>query len=313
MLLLQVLFLALLALGGAASAQSPGEGDASARGFYGQQFLSAEAARQDTPPASCHVTIPTEYSSASIPQLTGKATRFGIAAYGLVSNYGTDKLSTLLPVDGVWRGLNPRKVSDFAYSNKLPWFRIHPAFSVDDDPLTVTGKRLDGPAPRFVSTFASNGMREDKDRAMLMGGIDIPVYGCWEINGHYKDADLSFTVWVTPHYDKESPPSEQVGEPESSKPAARVHVDGEVEARRLVYQVIPETPHEARVANISGTVVLSAIIGEDGRARDLHYISGPKLLAQAAINAVSWWDYWVTGDREEIETTVAVTFPPITD
>ena len=64
----------------------------------------------------------------------------------MVRKYGAEKLWTLLPIDGVWHGSIPRQPGDFAYSNKLPWGG---SFRDKDGPLTVMGKRLDGPAPYF--------------------------------------------------------------------------------------------------------------------------------------------------------------------
>jgi hypothetical protein len=52
-------------------------------------------------------------------------------------------------VDGTWRGAIPQKPWDYAYHSKIAWFNLDPGFSWKDRPLTVTGKRLDGPAPRF--------------------------------------------------------------------------------------------------------------------------------------------------------------------
>ena len=45
----------------------------------------------------------------------------------------------------------------FAYSNKLPWGGT---FSYKDGPLTVTGKRLDGPAPSFTEVEEISGKPE---------------------------------------------------------------------------------------------------------------------------------------------------------
>jgi hypothetical protein len=87
----------------------------------------------------------------------------------------------MLPVDGTWRGWQaPRQPGDFAYANKLPWFRIHPGFSRKDGPLTITGERLDGAAPRFTETAAISGY------GMIMGGIAFPGFGCWQVTGRYK-------------------------------------------------------------------------------------------------------------------------------
>jgi hypothetical protein len=273
-------------------------------------------AAQDTPPANCQVTLPSDGSFVPpSPVPAGPATHFGIAADGTVSKYGTEKLWTLLPTDGIWRGLIPSKPGDFAYDNKLPWFRI--PFSGRDGSLTVTGRRLDGPAPSFTETYESSAF---PDGAMIMGGISIPVFGCWEITGHFKDQKLSFTVWVTPLPERKSSSAESSAAV-SQKPSPpeiaprRIHVDSEVQERSLVYSVTPEIPHEAQVANVSGTVVLHAVINRDGRARELQYVSGPPLLAQAAIDAARWRQYWVafvndkTDDPVEVDTTIDIVFP----
>ena len=220
-------------------------------------------------PQNCAVTLPSESISDPIP-----ANRMGIASDGKVRAYGTKKLWTLLPVDGVWRGLKPRQPGDFAYSNKLPWGGY---FRDDDGPLTVTGKRLDGPAPAFVNTEEIGGFPDGDEHAAIMGGIDIPLFGCWQITGHYTDQELTFTVWVTPLPADEAPLLPVVEEQPSAwnMPPRRIHVDGAEEAKSLVYRVVPEIPHEAQVVNISGTVVLHGVIGTDGRAHELKYVSGP--------------------------------------
>ena len=267
---------------------------------------------QDTPPANCHVTLPSEASL--VPP--SPATHFGIAADGMVSKYRTEKLWTLLPTNGIWRGSIPSKPGDFAYDNKLPWFRI--PFSGRDGLLTITGKRLDGPAPSFTEIYESSAF---PDGAMIMGGVSIPMFGCWEITGHYKDQKLSFTVWVTPLPERKLPSGES-SPAVSQKPSApataprRVHVDSEAQEKSLVYSVTPEIPHEAQVANVSGTVVLHAVVNRDGRPGELKYVSGPPLLMQAAIEAATWRQYRVafaddkTDESVEVDTTIDVVFPP---
>ena len=184
-------------------------------------------------PQNCAVTLPSESISDPIP-----ANRMGIASDGKVWAYGTKKLWTLLPVDGVWRGLKPRQPGDFAYSNKLPWGGY---FRDDDGPLTVTGKRLDGPAPAFVNTEEIGGFPDGDEHAAIMGGIDIPLFGCWQITGHYTDQDLTFTVWVMPLPEEEASllPVAQEQPSAWNMPPRRIHVDGAEEAKSLVYRVIP--------------------------------------------------------------------------
>ena len=58
-----------------------------------------------------------------------------------------------------------------------------------------------------------------------------------------------------------------------------------------VHKVPPVYPLEARAIHLGGAVVLEATITEDGSTRDLKVISGPPVLAKAAIEAVRQWRY----------------------
>lgn len=257
----------------------------------GEQAGSAEL--NNRPPSTCNVTLPSEINAV-------RATRVGIGGDGMVAAYGTEKFRTLLPTDGIWRGRISNSPDEFAYDNKLPWLGD---FSYTDGPITVTGKRLDGSAPSFTEIQQISGRRG------TMGAISIPVFGCWEITGRYKDQELSFVVWVTPVPEQPTSTPVTPDAPQPPRARHRVRVDGSTEAQHLVYRLNPELPHEARIANISGTVVLHALIGQDGRPNDLQYLSGPLQLAQAAINSVKWWQYMITDDSSEIETTIDVLFP----
>jgi|SRR5271165_2730058 len=272
------------------------------------------------PPASCHVTLPDgkftpKLSTSGHSELSSAGAWYG-GGFGGGVWYGTEKLWTVLPRDGVWMGSGPRGPHDFAYDNKLPWGRTNPPFRRTDDPLTVTGKRLDGLAPVFTETFESSGFGRDYSGEGIMGGIEIPAFGCWQITGRYKDADVTFTVWVAPNSENEivDAPLPETQEPPRSSEAAplRVFVDGEVQAKSLVYRVAPELPAVASVANVRGTVVLHAIIDTRGRPRELDCISGPPQLVKAAMDAVRWWQYRVqmVNDEQaaEVETTIEVNF-----
>jgi hypothetical protein len=252
-----------------------------------------------TAPETCKVTLP------STPTDNPPFPMPGDSGFERTGRFGTDRLWTVLPMNGIWRGLTPKAFGEYAYSNKLPWGG---AFSYKDKngPLMVTGRRLDGPAPSFSEMEPISGVHG------MMGGINIPVFGCWEITGRYNDEELSFTVWVAPWVAPLTEPTdpETSQEPvEALPPPRRIQVDAETEATQLVYQVNPELPHEAQVADISGTVVLEAVVGIDGRPRNLRYLSGPPLLAQAAIDAATWWQYRVDGENTETLTTIPVVFP----
>ncbi len=250
---------------------------------------------QDAPPPSCHVTLPSAASPSRFPDP-------GTGDYVTVSAYGTEKLSALLPIDGIWRGPMPSKPGDFVYSNKFPWSGAF-SYSDGDGPLRVTGKRLDGLAPSFTEIEPITG------KHWFMGFMSIPGFGCWEITARYKDQELTFIVWVTPLPPKKS--SADVLLPQTAIAPGPIHVDGDVVAKLLRYRLTPEIPHEAQVANVSGSsLVLHAIIDRNGRTRELQYVSGPSLLAQAAIDAVRWWEYEASGEDVEIDTTIEVEFSP---
>ena len=268
----------------------------------------------DAPPASCHVTLPSDgrFVPPSPLRDDPAATLGGLGTHSFW--FGTSKLWTMLPIDGIWRARSlPSKLGDFAYGNKLPWGRVDPPFSRKDGLLTITGKMLIGSAPTFTETEESSGFGHDYSSTGIMGGIEIPEFGCWQITGHYKNDDLTFTVWVAPpHQQKSSPPSSAIPRDTyvSDPEAHRVYLDAEAEARQLVYRLTPEIPPGV---DASGTVLLHAVIGTDGRPHELQYISGPPQLAQAAVDAVTFWQYRITVEKTEVDTTIEAAFPPTTN
>ncbi len=102
--------------------------------------------------------------------------------------------------------------------------------------------------------------------------------------------------------------------PNLSKPAAmprRVRVSQGVSKGLLVYHIDPPYPVLARQAHIQGTVVLTALIDQEGNIQNLQVVSGHPLLTPAAIEAVKHWRYkpfLLDGQPVGIETTVTVNF-----
>jgi TonB family protein len=91
----------------------------------------------------------------------------------------------------------------------------------------------------------------------------------------------------------------------------RIRVGGAVQAAALVNKATPVYPELAKQAGISGPVTLSVVISREGAVQEIRVVSGPSLLAQAAIDAVRQWTYRPTllnGEPVEVETTVNVNF-----
>ncbi|MGA7707615.1 MAG: M56 family metallopeptidase [Acidobacteriaceae bacterium] len=90
-----------------------------------------------------------------------------------------------------------------------------------------------------------------------------------------------------------------------------VQVPSHVMAARIVKQVQPKYPMEAKKKKIQGTVVLNVKIGKDGTVEDLKVASGPKELQQSALVAVRQWrwrPYEVDGKAAPVETKVQITY-----
>jgi protein TonB len=90
-----------------------------------------------------------------------------------------------------------------------------------------------------------------------------------------------------------------------------VRVSGKIEEGLLIHRTIPVYPPIAVASRTEGTVVLQATISRSGAIANLHVISGPMMLQQAALNAVQQWHYrpyLLTGEPVEVETTVNVIF-----
>jgi TonB family protein len=92
----------------------------------------------------------------------------------------------------------------------------------------------------------------------------------------------------------------------------RLRVGGNVQAARLLQQVKPIYPASAEAAGISGTVLLRAIIGNDGTIMGLTVSSSPDpALSDAAVESVRQWRYQPTllnGQPVEVITTISVNF-----
>jgi TonB family protein len=91
-----------------------------------------------------------------------------------------------------------------------------------------------------------------------------------------------------------------------------IKIGAEVLAGKLIKHMQPSYPAGAKLAHISGTVVLEATIGKDGKIHDPRVIVSPSpMLTAPAVEAVSQWEYkpyLLNGEPVEVETTINVIF-----
>jgi TonB family protein len=96
----------------------------------------------------------------------------------------------------------------------------------------------------------------------------------------------------------------------SSSPG-RIKVGGAVIAASILTKVPPVYPAAAKAARVSGVVHLAVIIGTDGTMQQIHALSGPPELVDAAMDAVKQWVYKPTllnGNPVQVETTIDINF-----
>jgi TonB family protein len=83
---------------------------------------------------------------------------------------------------------------------------------------------------------------------------------------------------------------------------------GKSSAARLIHQVKPEYPPEARAKGIQGPVVLDVQVQGDGRVGTVKVVSGDPVLSEAAVRAVKQWVYQpFSVDRKPVERQTRVT------
>src|SRR5450631_1215515 len=143
--------------------------------------LSQDGKTQSVP-ETCAVTNPLEHPF--VPPKPYQTNRG-------INWFGTDKLWTYLPSNGI-----------SGQGEKTLWFReewSHYSHWIPDESalkLTITARRLDAatPPPEISAgpTFTPDW------KAFMLGGINLPTPGCWEITGRYEDAEVQFVEWVLP-------------------------------------------------------------------------------------------------------------------
>ena len=82
-------------------------------------------------------------------------------------------------------------------------------------------------------------------------------------------------------------------------------------AGMLIHKTTPIYPKYAQEAHITGTVVIKATITKQGTIEGIQVLSGPKILAPSAVDAVKTWKYrpyMLDGQPVAVETDIKVVF-----
>jgi len=94
----------------------------------------------------------------------------------------------------------------------------------------------------------------------------------------------------------------------SDKP---VRVKGSNQQTKLIKQVRPKYPAEAKAAGVQGLVRLEVVIGKDGTVKETKVLSGPEQLVPPALEAIKQWQWeptTVDGKPVEVITQIDVNY-----
>ncbi len=116
---------------------------------------------------------------------------------------------------------------------------------------------------------------------------------------------------IDPLHGLGTPPPPPVIKPEPKPRPGPLRISAGIAEGRLIAPIRPVYPAIAQQARIQGTVVVEATISKEGVVEHAHVVSGPLILAAAAMNAIvqaRYQPYKLNGDPVEVETTINVIF-----
>jgi TonB family protein len=151
----------------------------------------------------------------------------------------------------------------------------------------------------------------DMLRKSAIDAVSRWTYKPYLLNGEPREVDTVITVHFTFGGDASVPPPPPPPGAGAQAVAGPVRVSSGTIMGNLISRPDPIYPPEAKAAHIQGAVVLHALIAKSGQIEDLKLISGPKELAESAIDAVKQWvykPYLLNGEPVEVDTTITVNF-----
>jgi hypothetical protein len=143
----------------------------------------------------------------TIPRRAGRAVRPRSALFGWADSHGNGELW----VGGLWpHGVIVAR-GDFIQPDgsvymKFGWWRKVAGA------LTITGRRLDAPAPALTASVPSG----YGDTGFQASGVFFPTEGCWQVTGKVASTSLTFVTFVIK---KTHSGTETAGGPEGPEPA----------------------------------------------------------------------------------------------
>ena len=182
------------------------------------------------------------------------------------------------------------------------------------------GKSSAGTPVKFASK--GNGVAGKKtqaDRALLPGDAAANIASPHEVPSSQTGSDSSSHSDETASAELPSIPAGLTNQSapngdfsaKASVPGLSAPVSQGLSGGQLVHRVAPVYPAQARLLRLEGTVILAAVIMENGKVRDIKVVEGSPVLAQSAVKAVKHWrykPYVLDGKPVKNETTITIDF-----
>ena len=99
--------------------------------------------------------------------------------------------------------------------------------------------------------------------------------------------------------------------PSVAVPPSRIRISAVSFASCIERKVAVAYPAMAKAQRVQGEVVLSVVVGGDGKLREVAVMRGPELLRQSAVDGVKQWrfkPYLVDGQPVEVESQISMNF-----
>lgn len=109
----------------------------------------------------------------------------------LASWYGNGLLWAGLTADGIYAVAQDRVAEDGSIGNKLLWATTPP-----ERAPTLSGERLDAPAPPLRVLGVNRGSFSSADKPSYMSPVSFPTAGCWRLTARVADVSLTYVVEV---------------------------------------------------------------------------------------------------------------------
>ncbi len=195
-----------------------------------------------------------------------------------------------------------------------PTYYLDPTWASSQFPATLTAVNFEGISAdarqslRASLPFHEGGQMQYQDLRQMEKAVE------------QFDSHLRMTIHVAGNHEFSllfAPPAARAesvvtaGFPPPPLGVQRVRVGGNVQNSKVMNKVMPKYPLEAKQQHLEGKVSYSALISTDGQILDLHLITGPQILANAALEALKQWTYQSTllnGKPVEVVTQIDVNF-----